>query len=356
MDVIGCMITVKKSILNKVFRINEWLLAKLLFNLAIGLFLLLVADSGSRAMFKPVMLIILYITSVGAFGYFINDLFDRKTNFKSGQDCKKAKLPLSARILIPAALLAAASFPFVFLLENPRNYLVFLFIHVILLFTYSVPGMKIKNNVLGLFWDALYSYAMPALICSEIVRQCYVIKDLTMAQTIFPLVWLLLLGLRSIINHQLKDLSVDTLSGIKTFVIAIGSKAAYKMSLIITALEIIIFAIIVVAVFDVLWKIAALALLFFTIIEAIFLHTSLKKMFHDGKFWAVLNHFYDYYLFMGVMFLMAWQFNPLYLLVPVFYFLYRLSFFKWFYHHVILWIYYKTLGLMDRFRRYTTGK
>jgi len=333
-----------KNKLSKLFRLKEWLVVKLLFNLAIGIFLLLSADVKPVAMAMPVMLIMLYITTVGAFGYFINDLFDKETDLRSGKTDKKIHLSLFARIIIPICLLLAASTPYVFLLEAPGKYLVFLFVHAALLFTYSVPGIKLKTNILALLWDALYSYVMPAIITLEIVRQCCVIHDLTMTQKIVPIIWLLLIGIRSLLNHQLKDIYADTMGGIKTFVITTGSKTAYRISVIVTSVEIILLTILVVAVFDLLWKIVILALLLFAVIEVIFLNKSFKKMFHDRKVWAVINHFYDYYLFMGVMLWMAWQVHVSFLIFPAVFIVYRLTLHQWFYHHVVLWIYYKVKG------------
>jgi len=295
-----------------------------------------------------VMLIMLYITTVGAFGYFINDLFDKETDLRSGKTDKKIHLSLFARIIIPICLLLAASTPYVFLLEAPGKYLVFLFVHAALLFTYSVPGIKLKTNILALLWDALYSYVMPAIITLEIVRQCCVIHDLTMTQKIVPIIWLLLIGIRSLLNHQLKDIYADTMGGIKTFVITTGSKTAYSISVIVTSIEIIIFAILVIAVFDVLWKIVILALLLFGAIEVILLNKSLKKMLNNGKAWDVINHFYDYYLFMGILLWLAWKIHPAFFVVPVFFIIYRLSAHTWFYHHVILWFYFKIRGAMKK--------
>jgi len=333
-----------KNILSKLFRLKEWLLVKLLFNLAIGLFLLLSANVGLIAMAMPLMLIIFYITTVGAFGYFINDLFDKEADLKSGKADSKMHLSLTARIIIPICLLAVASLPFVFLLETPGKYLVFLFIHAALLFTYSVPGIKLKTNTWALLWDALYSYVMPALITMEVVRQCCGIHDLTLVQKIVPIIWLLLIGIRSLLNHQLKDIKADTMAGIKTFVITTGSKTAYSISVIVTSLEIIIFAILVIAIFDVLWKIVILALLLFAVVEIILLNKTFNKMFNDGKIWAIINQFYDYYLFMGILLWMAWKIHPAFVVVPVFFIIYRLSAHTWFYHHFILWFYFKIRG------------
>ena len=249
----------------------------------------------------------------------------------------------------------AASLPYVFLLEAPGRYLVFLFVHAALLFTYSVPGIKLKTNILALLWDALYSYVMPALITVEIVRQCCVIHDLTMTQKIVPIIWLLLIGIRSLLNHQLKDIKADTMAGIRTFVITAGSKTAYSISVIVTSIEIILFAILVIAVFDVSWKIVLLALLLFAVVEVIFLNKSLKKMFHDGKIWAVINHFYDYYLFMGVMLWMAWEIHPAFVVVPVLFIIYRLSLHAWFYHHVVLWFYFKIRGAVSKIAEKKSG-
>lgn len=326
------------------FRVREWLLVKLLFNLAVGLVFLLSGQVKASEMIMPLLLIFLYILSVGAFGYFVNDVFDKKADVKSGKPTKGVMLPGVATIAIPLILLGVATIPFVFIFSAPQHYLLLVGIHVFLLFTYSVPYIKIKTSFFGLFWDALYSYVMPALISVAIVRQCCIIPGITAFQMVLPIIWLGLLGLRSILNHQIADYEYDVKSEIHTFVISTGRKLAVKVSVIITVAELVFFVFMLVFAFDFLWKIVMLSLFLFVITEVILSHKNFLNMYSKGGVWAVINQFYDYYLFMGIMLWMAWQIHISFLALPAVFIIYRLSFHKWFYHHVVLWIYYKVKG------------
>jgi 4-hydroxybenzoate polyprenyltransferase len=305
---------------------------------------LLNAQVKAPEMIVPLLLIFLYILCIGAFGYFVNDVFDKKADVKSGKPIKSVKLSRVASIAIPLILLSVATIPFVFIFSAPQHYLLLVGIHVLLLFTYSVPYIKIKASILGLFWDALYSYVMPALITVAIVRQCCIIPDITPFRTALPIIWLSLLGLRSILNHQIADYEYDVKSGIHTFVVSVGRRLAVKVSVIITVAELVFFVFMLVFAFDFLWKIVLLSLFLFVITEVILSNKNFLKMYNKGGVWAVINQFYDYYLFMGVMLWMAWQMHPACLLIPAVFVIYRLHLHKWFYYHVVLWIYFKVKG------------
>lgn len=340
----------KPQVSGRLFRVREWLMAKWLFNLAIALVLLTGAKCTPLAMLRPGLLIMWYVLCIGAFGYFINDLFDAESDRRSGKPAQRP-LPGFLKPGIPLLLILAGTLPYLFLLDHPGRYLILLLLQVLLLFTYAVPGIKMKQYFPGLIWDALYSYVLPALIAAELVRQCTGLPVLSVLQQVLALGWLSFLGLRSILNHQLGDLENDVRAGIRTFTVTAGEEVSYRMLQVCSIMEGITFMAMVYFAFEPLWGMVLLSFILYFFIEVILGFRSFQRTSGKGQWWVLLNHFYDYYLFMGIMLWMSWTVHPAFVLIPAVYAIFRLDLLRWFWHHILLWLYYKTLGLFRRIQR-----
>ena len=97
--------------------------------------------------------------------------------------------------------------------------------------------------------------------------------------------------------------------------------------------------------FGFLWETETLAMLLFLIVELLFLNKQLLVLYNKNGIGTLINQFYDYYLFMGIMLWMAWEIHPAFAVVPAVFFVHRLNLHIWFYHHIVLWVYYKARGV-----------
>ena len=223
------------------FRMREWLPVKLLFNFMLVAYFWQIASIKNGFSSPSILLIVAYIVSIGSFAYFVNDIFDIKTDKLSGKNNYNSNLPLVLKIIIPLLLLLIAIVPAVYYLPNYNRYLVLLLIHICTIVAYSIPWIRLKKNILGLLVDSFYAYVLPGVISIEIAIQTANIEVFSLKYFVPVLLWLGFVGLRSIINHQLKDFENDILANQETFITKIGKPRGKQLSVIIIVLELFLF-------------------------------------------------------------------------------------------------------------------
>lgn len=330
--------------ITELFRTKEWVFSKILFNTSIVFAFFIIAGENPTDKFTIYISVIVYILSVGALGYFINDVFDAKPDNISGKPNKSASLSIPTKIAIFVILILSAGIPFWFLLPKIEYYLGFTAVQIFLFIVYSIPGLRLKKTFLGILCDAAYSYVLPAIIVLSI---CIISLNININPTyksVLFIVWLSFIGIRSIINHQVYDLKNDIKSGERTFVYKLKRNQSVFVLKTITAMEVVTYFILVFSTpsFHLVMGISLGILLTLEIFEILVFNTS---PFNKTKFFfEALNRYYDYYIFMSFLILFAVNINPLFAIIPSVYILIRLRFFKWFYYKPILWLYYKIKG------------
>jgi hypothetical protein len=103
-------------------------------------------------------------------------------------------------------------------------------IEFLLFFVYAFPPFRLKEKgFLGIITDALYAQVVPCLLA------VYTFSKIT--NTILPLkllalyaIWLLFVGIRNIIKHQVEDFDNDINTKTKTFVTVYGIEYSKKIS------------------------------------------------------------------------------------------------------------------------------
>jgi hypothetical protein len=330
--------------IRQVFRTREWVISKILFNTSIVFAFFIIVGENPTDKFAIYISVIVYILSVGALGYFINDVFDAKPDNISGKPNKSASLSISTKIAIFVILILSAGIPFWFLLPKIEYYLGFTSVQIFLFIVYSIPGLRLKKTFLGILCDAAYSYVLPAIIVLSI---CIISLNININPTyksVVFIVWLSFIGIRSIINHQISDLKNDIKSGEKTFVYKLKRNQSVFLLKTITSIELISFFILVLSTpsYHLVMGISLGILLTLEIFEILVFNNS---PFNKTKFFfEALNRYYDYYIFMSFLILFAININPFFAIIPGAYVLVRLRFFRWFYYKPILWLYYKIKG------------
>lgn len=159
------------------------------------------------------------IAGIAAFGYFINDLSDVKQDSDAGKPNFIAKLSTGQRVGLMVVILMLALLPWWYL---PLTFLTAtcLFIQFLLFLVYSLPPFRLKERGLfGIFTDAAYAHANPALLAALTFS---VIIKMPVSEIAGYLVclfcWQMFWGIRNILHHQLEDLDNDRTAGVKTWV------------------------------------------------------------------------------------------------------------------------------------------
>jgi 4-hydroxybenzoate polyprenyltransferase len=333
---------------SNLLRTREWVLSRGLFNLSIVLCFMIINDINVIKEAQVLIPIILYIISVGSLGYLINDVFDIKADDITGRLNHTLFLSPAIKSFIISILLMLAIFPFLFLLQISKYYLLLVGIQIMLFALYSMPVIRLKESMVGIFCDALYSYLLPGMIVVSIIVVNLNIDIEYSIELLLFFVWLFLIGLRSIINHQINDIGNDLKARQKTFVVRMGVEKSLfilKSSVIVEVIIFISMMVLLKALYPVI--IISLIVLLITLIASFSVYTS-RKLRNPGSIFEALNRYYDYCVFMGILLYFGWRYHPLFVIIPLIYVSVKLDLFSWLYYKPILWFYYKVKGAIRR--------
>ena len=338
----------------KIFRGNEWVISKLLFNLSLFTVGLMYYIPVKYNILLHSGFIIIYIFSVGALGYFINDNFDVNEDLKAGRNNRVAGLSFVKRISIFFVLVLISCLPFIFYFDHYSVYLLLVLLQLLLFVLYSMPPFRLKRGFAGLISDSLFSFVIPGLI-SFMLASGFEYKNIYQhIPLVLGVLWLFLIGLRGIVLHQYKDFSDDLHCGSVTFAIRVGKQTVYRLGIIIGALELMVFIMILFCLEDHLnvFIITGSFLLFLLLEYFVNKNINLRKNWLLGISVA-LNIFYNYYLAISVGIIAAIDLHWGFIILPAVIFIWRIknrviSVFKNFYYTVLLFFYYKLTALVKK--------
>jgi 4-hydroxybenzoate polyprenyltransferase len=170
------------------------------------------------------------IAGLAGLAYVANDLADREADRRAGKPNLLSSAGPGRTAALAAGLALAAFGPWfaVLPLEAPGR--VLLALQLALVAAYSLPPLRLKERGLaGVFADALYAHAVPALLATLTYRAMADGPLPTLPRFAVPLVaWQFALGVRNIVLHQLADLEHDRRSGLRTWVTQHGTEAAWR--------------------------------------------------------------------------------------------------------------------------------
>lgn len=178
---------------------------------------------------------------IASLGYFINDWSDIKSDKKAGKANKMGELNLGFKILILIILLSFSFVPWIWFAKNQYTYIL-LGSEILLFLLYSLPPFRLKERgTLGILTDSLYAYVVPSMLAGLtfylIGRGNYVDFEFFMFAVS---VWLLVLGIRGILLHQLLDYDNDLDAGVKTFTTKKGTSMAERIIAAVLPIELIL--------------------------------------------------------------------------------------------------------------------
>lgn len=170
-------------------------------------------------------LVLFLIAAVGiaAFGHVLNDLADIRTDAIAGVPNQMAGLEPGQRVAVLGATVAAGGLPWLVLPISTRTVALVL-AEVALLTAYSLPPVRLKDRAAaGVLADALYAYVVPILLTVSVFTDLGGLTWPAWWVTVPAAAWMLLMGLRGILWHQIGDLAHDRRAGVRTLVTRLGA-------------------------------------------------------------------------------------------------------------------------------------
>lgn len=170
------------------------------------------------------------IFGIAGFGYLSNDYTDREQDVKAGKFNALVSMQSWQIVLLLLFFLSAAILPWVFFFPMDAISGGLLGAEFLLFILYAVPPFRLKERGWpGALADALYAHTVPAILAGYTF---YLLGDQTYPYLV-PLLamlggWQLMLGLRNILLHQLKDYDNDQQSETRTWVTKMGPEAGWK--------------------------------------------------------------------------------------------------------------------------------
>lgn len=186
---------------------------------------LLPAAGGLSGWTVLVDLVLFLIAAVGiaAFGHVLNDLADIRTDAIAGVPNQMAGLEPGQRVAVLGATVAAGGLPWLVLPLSART-VALLVAEVVLLTVYSLPPVRLKDRAAaGVLADALYAYVVPILLTVSVFTDLGDLPWPAWWVTVPAGTWMLLMGLRGILWHQIGDLAHDRRAGVRTLVTRMGA-------------------------------------------------------------------------------------------------------------------------------------
>ncbi len=243
--------------------------------------------------------ILVWMAGAASFGYFVNNLCDTKNDARAGKENETTLVPVPLKIVIIGVSLLCALVPWIYLSDSLLSFGLVLF-HLVLLCIYSVPPLRLKNNVyLGIIIDTLYSIVVPLLIVFAAFNDKWTIDkfNLLIAGIIC---WSFLKGLRNILMHQLNDRKSDLKAQHTTLVLKIGPAGTVNgINYFILPVEIIVFSFICVYIsffIDYFYAGFCIFLLFTCLKFSLWKIFVLPPRHFRLKFLYFLNDFYEEWL------------------------------------------------------------
>ena len=173
---------------------------------------------------------ILVSIGIAGLGYVMNDIKDFKDDLQNNKPNLFNKFSKSQSVLLVVLFALLSIFPWLYLPTDKYTFYL-LVIEFLLFFVYAFPPFRLKEKgFLGIITDALYAQVVPSLLAvytfSKISNTILNVKLIVLYSA-----WLLLVGIRNIIKHQVEDFDNDKNTKTKTFVTIYGIEYSKKISL-----------------------------------------------------------------------------------------------------------------------------
>lgn len=318
--------------------------------LCVVYYVLSATDFSDRNVFYHLALFLLSSFGFGFAGYLINDWADIDENKRQGKINAASSLSFGQRCILLLVSLAVAVIPWFWLLFNKVT-LVLISLQGLSYLLYSVRPFRIKERGgWGILFDSFYAHILPTALVTYTFTTLYgKPEDITSVAVFFFTLWIVVLGVRNIIMHQLSDYEVDVKAGVRTYTVQSGLlKTIQIKSRVLVPVEFALLMLALLALPDLNW----VAYLFPFYVIYVFYREAhrLRRIMREGgdvelcrhDFFSevVLNEFYEKWL--PVILLFSQFSNPVFRLLLLFHsVLFLVNSFRftedlWFIYHVIV--------------------
>ena len=231
----------------KLVRGQDWWNYKIPPLLAIAYTSSLLYPSSAIQTIATLLLLIISMFFVAAYGHVVNDIFDIEIDTKAGKENLMASFARWQRFLICFFLVVSGITPW-FLINWTWIPLISLGLIYILLTIYSAPPIRLKDKGLwGIIGDALQVHAVPTFLVFTLflgLSRSLESSDILLAS--IATLWSFLVGVRGILLHQIWDKDIDIQSGLTTLLSRVDSHQVRAwINRIIFPVELLIFGILV---------------------------------------------------------------------------------------------------------------
>lgn len=190
----------------------------------------LYSTSGQAFYFKKIILFITSLLATAAWGYLLNDYFDREQDSRAGKPNMLAGIdPLLAQSAVAATFtLAIGSWWFTY---APMAANVLYALQLVALIIYAAPPFRLKEKGLaGVLTDAFYAHINPAFITILLFNGLAIYTGIGFYFFVVALAGTgLIKGVRNILLHQIDDRKNDRKAGIQTFTVKRGGLYAVHL-------------------------------------------------------------------------------------------------------------------------------
>lgn len=233
-----------------------------------------------------IILLLSVCTTFGfaAFGYFINEFFDKKDDLIAGKINKLSLLSLPKQFLLFLFISILCFSPWLFLPADANSYWLIL-AEIASFLLYSLPFFRLKKSIFfaGIL-DALYAYLLPGLLSFHTYALVSGL-DVKIHPVLF-FVSIFFIGYRNIFLHQIKDVLGDKKAKLKTLPQYLGVNKSYNFLKILYLLEIsllLAFSIELIIINKIYAPWFVLVVLYL-----IYVRKDLRKLFKEESYFALL--------------------------------------------------------------------
>jgi hypothetical protein len=207
----------KTNSIARLCRTHNWYYCKLPPVLAIAYTLSLLTHHPFTATVQLCFILFVSITSCGAYGHIVNDIFDIPQDRLAGKKNFMENVPVSLRWLLAILSILVGFSPF-FFFDLAKGAAIVLFADYVLATIYSAPPFRLKEKpYFSFLTDAIAVHLLPIWMAFALFS--------SFGSTPFFIAasfWAFFAGLRGIIVHQLWDEENDGRAGVVTFVRKVG--------------------------------------------------------------------------------------------------------------------------------------
>jgi 4-hydroxybenzoate polyprenyltransferase len=177
------------------------------------------------------LLSLLTATGIAALGYLLNDWKDYEYDIINNKSNLLRNMNSAQRLLLVAFSIILTIFPWFYLPFTVFS-LLLLAGELSLFFMYAFPPFRLKERGLwGVISDSIYAQLLPCLFALYTFAQIVVVDIRFSYLLLIYISWLLLVGIRNILVHQIYDYHHDIATSNNTYVVNKGIQPVAKFYL-----------------------------------------------------------------------------------------------------------------------------